>query len=299
MMHWSSCVALLVGLIAAPVAGEEGSFSFGVIADCQYCNADPGGVRRYRDSPEKLRAAVDHLNTLDLKFVVHLGDFIDRDFESFDVVAPIFDGLKAPGYHVLGNHDYSVADGKKAEVHKRLGLPARYYDFAVEGWRFVALDGNDVSFHAHPKDSPEFEAAKRYYAENQIASPMWNGAVGEAQMAWLRGVLDAATEKGESVVLMAHFPVYPENVHNLWNAPEMLALIDEYPCVRAYLNGHNHKGNYGERDGVHFVTFKGMVDTTENSFATVTIAPEEIRIEGFGREVDRALARRHAGGSVK
>ncbi|MFT6059924.1 MAG: hypothetical protein ACJAU9_001352 [Lentimonas sp.] len=33
---------------------------------------------------------------LDLAFVTHLGDFIDRDFESFDEVNSIYNQLKMP-----------------------------------------------------------------------------------------------------------------------------------------------------------------------------------------------------------
>lgn len=270
-------------------AGPGSTFRFAAIADCQYCDADTGGERFYRNSPAKLQACVEHLNTLDLEFTVHLGDFIDRDFASFDVVGPIFQQLKMPVYHVLGNHDFAVADDKKAEVFRRLNMPARYYDFSVKGWRFVALDGNDISLHAYPAGSAEYAAAEKYYADHQLKSPKWNGAIGPEQIAWLRGVLDDATKRKEPVVLMAHFPIFPENPHNLWNAAEMLALVDEYPCVKAWINGHNHAGNYGERNGVHYVTFKGMVDTEETSYATVEISDEALRITGTGREEDRTL----------
>ena len=294
MMRYLCCIlAGFTVVISSSWAWTENEpFSFGVIADCQYSDHKTSGVRQYRDSPEKLQASVDQLNTLDLEFTVHLGDFIDKDWASFDVVEPIYSQLKMPAYFVLGNHDYSVADDKKALVHTRLGLPSRYYDFTVQGWRFVALDGNDVSFHAYPRDSAEYAAAEKYYTDNKIESPRWNGAIGDAQLKWLRGVLDDATAKGESVILMAHFPVYPENIHNLWNAKEIVALIDSYPCVKAYINGHNHSGNYGERSGVHYITFKGMVDTAENSFASMEVGPQEIHITGFGREENRTLTLR-------
>ena len=48
---------------------------------------------------------VKELNTHDLKFVIHLGDFIDRDYDSFDKVLPIYQTLKMPAYHASGNHD--------------------------------------------------------------------------------------------------------------------------------------------------------------------------------------------------
>ena len=86
--------------------------SFGVIADFQYCDVENKEVRKYSISDRKLQSCVQHMNTMNLDFTVHLGDFIDKDWKSFDVVGPIYDQLKMPSYHVLGNHDFSVVDEK-------------------------------------------------------------------------------------------------------------------------------------------------------------------------------------------
>ena len=82
---------------------------FGMIADAQYVDAEARGSRFYRNSLSKLEACVDDLNTQDLDFVIHLGDFIDRDFQSFDAILPIYEKLRAPSYHHHGN--YGVRKG--------------------------------------------------------------------------------------------------------------------------------------------------------------------------------------------
>ena len=283
------------GMPMKPIVPEtEGAgYACGMIADCQYCNVEGPGRRQYALSKTKLSECVAELNKMDLAYVIHLGDLIDRDFESFDVVNPIFNRLKATKYHVLGNHDFLVADHLKKEVPGKMGMPARYYDFEVEGWRHVVLDGNDISFHAYPESSAETKAAAEYYESNEIESPRWNGAIGAGQLSWLRDVLERAQLNHEKVILFCHFPVYPPNAHNLWNAEELIALLESYPCVKAYFNGHNHNGNYGVKDGIHYVTLKGMVDTTTNSFAVVTVADDRIDITGYGREEDRSLPVHH------
>jgi manganese-dependent ADP-ribose/CDP-alcohol diphosphatase len=292
-------IALAGAVLPVLAAGAQGEtpaeaplFSFGLIADCQYHHEPGEGVRKYDQSGKKLEACVEHLNTMDLAFVCHLGDFIDRDFESFDVVGPIYEGLTMPKYHVLGNHDYTVDDDKKAAVPEKLGMPAPYYDFTVEEFRFVVLDGNDISFHAHPKDSEGYQDAERYYAEHRIESPRWNGAIGPGQLAWLKGVLEDADTKGQRAVVFCHFPVYPDNAHNLWNANEVMPLLESFACVTAYINGHNHGGHYGEKNGIHYVTLKGMVDTEETAYAVVHVYANRLEIEGFGREEDRTLTLR-------
>ncbi|MEZ5302841.1 MAG: metallophosphoesterase [Verrucomicrobiales bacterium] len=265
--------------------------TFGAIADCQYCDGPLKGVRYYRDSPAKLRAAVAEFNRHDLDFAVHLGDFIDREWESFDAVAPIYESLKAPHYHVLGNHDFSVPDDKKALVPGKLKMPSKFYDFAVKGWRFLVVDGNDVSLHAHPAGSEAHKAAQAYKAAHAPKKPDWNGAIGEAQVAWLTKKLGEAAAAGERAVIFCHFPIYPEDQHNLWNDRAILGVLTKHKGTAvAWINGHNHAGNYAAREGIHFLTLKGMVDTKENSFAIIRLDEKSIEVKGFGREPSRTLA---------
>ena len=55
-------------------------FSFGAIADCQYCEAPDRGQRKYSASKEKLRQCVEHFNREDLSFVIHLGILLTATF---------------------------------------------------------------------------------------------------------------------------------------------------------------------------------------------------------------------------
>ena len=263
-------------------------FKFGAIADCQYCDCD-GMRRQYRLSPHKLMSCVEDLNTKDLTHVVHLGDFIDKGWESFDVIIPIMDGLKAPVRHVLGNHDFSVADKFKDRVPKRLGLKQRYYDFAVGKWRFLVLDTNDVSLYAFPEGSRKAKSSRKIYDSLGGDLPEYNGGVGEKQLEWLARKLKKAESKGESVILHSHHPVYPFTSHAAWNAEEVVALIEEFECVIAYVNGHNHDGAYGFKKGVHYLTLKGMVDTVETSYSVISVYPDLLRVEGTGRQDDYFL----------
>ena len=91
------------------------------------------------------------------------------------------------------------------------------------------------------------------------------------------------------MILFCHFPVYPENVHNLWNAAEVLAVARENRSVVAYMNGHNHAGNYGRLAKRHFVTFTGMVDTEETAYAIVNVHADRLEIKGFGRQENMTL----------
>jgi len=60
--------------------------SLGLIADAQYADVPAAGTRFYRQSIEKLGSAIELFNKLDLGFCVHLGDLIDRKWDSFDAI---------------------------------------------------------------------------------------------------------------------------------------------------------------------------------------------------------------------
>ncbi len=284
----TTLAALLLAMTSCQSPRHE--ILFGAIADCQYANQPDGGQRYYRQADDKLRQAVTELNRHPLDFVVHLGDFIDQGRASFDVVDPIFASLSSPGRHVLGNHDYSVADEWKSRVPELLGLTENYYTWSLHDWRFIVLDGNDISFYAQPQGTPGYQQAEDYYQDHQLDAPRWNGAAGAEQLGWLEQQLRAAAAERAKVIVMCHFPVHPQGVHELWNAAELRRILVEHRCVKLYLNGHNHAGAYGAVEGLHFVTLKGMVDTHDNSFAIVRIHQDQILIEGFGRESDRVLA---------
>lgn len=266
---------------------------FGVITDCQYADVETSVKmnRYYRLSPGKLKEAVEALNGSKLDFCVNLGDTIDRSFDSFEKVLPIFRELKVPLYHAIGNHDYSVVDEVKHLVPRRLGLErGTYFAWQVRGWRFVMLDGNDVSVFAHPKGSAEHAAAVKYMKSLPGKPAEWNGAISAGQIGWLRGQLEAARLHREKVVLFCHYPVFPVDPHNLWNAPEVVSLVETFSdVVAAWMNGHNHQGNYGTKHGVHFLNFKGMVDTEQNCWAEVAVHRDRLEVTGFAREPKRLL----------
>jgi hypothetical protein len=59
----------------------------------------------------------------------------------------------------LGNHDFEVASDYLSSVLRVTGLKRAYYDFKGGGYRFVVLDGNDISLFANAKDSPKYKLA--------------------------------------------------------------------------------------------------------------------------------------------
>jgi len=276
-------------------SSDNPALSFGVIADPQYADQAARGTRYYRQSIQKLKNAMERLNQDSLDFVVTLGDVIDKNFASFDTMMPLYDTLKAPSRFVLGNHDFSVADEKKKDVMAAMKMPRSYYSELRHGWRLIYLDGTDISTFRYSKNDPRTISAQKVlqgFKKQKLRQAVpWNGGIGKEQMKWLKKELDTAKSAKERVIIFNHYPAYPSaDGHNLWNAKEVVDLISSCDHVMAYMNGHNHKGNYAEHKGCHYVNFKGMVETENtNAYAIVKCFADRIEIDGLGSEPDRNL----------
>jgi 3',5'-cyclic AMP phosphodiesterase CpdA len=289
--------AASAAVAAAPLVlrgATEPLFEIGLAADAQYADIDSSKTRFYRDSIARLGEAVEHFNGRDLEFCVHLGDLIDRDWKSFDAISAVLGRSRQRWHQLLGNHDFGVLDAEKSHVPERLGMKWRYGSFERGRLRFVVLDTNDVSTYAHAAATPEHAEAerelKRLAAEKALQAKPWNGAIGAKQMAWFERECADAARAGQRVIVLAHHPIFPAGPHNLWNAEQTLAFLDRQKHVVAWLNGHNHAGNYGEHHGLPCLTLHGMVETpVKNAFATAAIFEDRIVLTGHGRVPSREM----------
>ena len=264
-------------------------FSFGVIADVQYADRDPAGNRYYRSSYDRLREAYETFSADSVSFVINLGDLIDRDYLSFQPVMDIINSYGIKTYHIAGNHDFLV----DPRLKNKLPLPSGDDSFYHQNYRFILLNGNELSIYASNKKSAKKKSEEllaKMKTAGEINAMDWNGGISTKQLTWLEKQLDESVANNEKVFILCHFPVFPINVHNLLNYREVLRVLEKYNNIIAWLNGHNHAGNYGNFNMIHFITFRGMVDTmSDNSFATVDIYPNRLWIKGYGREKMQVL----------
>ncbi len=272
---------------------ENSNLTIGIVTDVQYCACEPNDVRYYNNSAVKLDSCINYFNSQKLDFVAHLGDAIDRDFNSFDVILPHFRRSKAPVYFVLGNHEFNVQEEFKTSVLSKMNLKNDYYSISKDDWKFIFLNGNDLSFRV-PQDSIKKAERDSLYAKlirtGRCNTGKANGGLSSKQFTWLKNQLEDAVRANKKVIVMCHFPIYPVACHSLFNDEELTAMLTDYKCVKAYFCGHNHPGGYALKDGVHFINFKGMVDTPDSaSFAKVTLTSDSIFVIGRGREITRRL----------
>jgi hypothetical protein len=274
-----------------PASGQE-YINIGIFTDNQYCNCAVEGVRNYPASLDKLDSVIRFFNASKVDAIFHLGDMIDHNFSSYDSVIPRYRRSVIPVNYVLGNHDYAVGAAMKEKVLPMLGLSSGNYTKIIGNWEFIILNGDDLSYFAPQTKTQKQE---RNTMVSDLASGVrknimpWNGGISQLQMNWFNNQLLESQTSGRNVIVLCHFPVYPASSYNLWNDQELIHLMTRYPCIKAYFNGHYHRGSYGFAYGIHFVNFKGMVNTKETAYAIVSISTDSILINGYGREPDRKL----------
>lgn len=305
------------GLVS--VQGKQPLFSFGVISDVQYADIPNGqsfmGVPRYyRHSIHVLQRAVQKWNNLQkLKFVVNFGDIVDgfcpKD-QSLNAVQKIVDEFKnfdGPSYHMIGNH--CLYNLPRNMLLPLLNIPSfedrAYYDFSpTPTYRFVVLDGYDISAIGWPSDHPKTLEALKFLREKNPNldknSPvglvglerrllMFNGAVGKEQMEWLDCVLQDATKLKQKVVVCCHLPLDPGTLSPealLWNYDEVMDVIHKYNCVKVCLSGHDHKGGHSiDSHGIHHRVLEAALECPPGSdaFGYIDVYDDRLTLSGTDR----------------
>lgn len=304
------------GLVNA--RGSQPLFSFGVISDVQYADIPDGrsflGVPRYyRHSLVVLQRAVKKWNYQRPKFVMNFGDIIDgfcpKD-QSLDAVKKLvreFDNFNGPVYHMIGNHClYNLPREKLLPLLRIHSHDDRaYYDFSpIPEYRFVILDGYDISAIGWPKDHPKTLKALKFLDEKNPNSDknspngladlerrflMFNGAVGKEQLEWLDNVLSDATKLNQKVVVCCHLPLDPNASSRealLWNYDEVMEVLHGYSCVKVCLAGHDHKGGHSiDSHGIHHRVFEAALECPPgtDAFGCVDVFDDRLSLSGTDR----------------
>lgn len=287
MVRFISLIVMAIGLSFCSQKGPI--LKIGLVADPQYADKPTSGNRYYRESLGKLEEAIDTFNYYRVDFVQSLGDVIDGGWENYDSILPVYGNL-LPGiesYQLLGNHDFAIDSVHLDQLTGKLSMPDYYYSYVEKGWRFIVLDATDYAFFSNPLHMHDEEKVNAYYlnTEGNPNHKTWNSAVGEEQQDWLRQELESARKQGQKVIIFSHMPLRPLNQdENLWNDAEIIEIIESYPQVVAYINGHRHRGNYVFKNGIHYINIYGMVETMANSFGILEIYKDELVLKGFGNQ---------------
>ncbi|CAN1136409.1 Manganese-dependent ADP-ribose/CDP-alcohol diphosphatase [Linum perenne] len=294
-------------------------FSFGVIADVQYADITDGhsflGVPRYyRHSINVLQRAVHNWNhRQNPRFVMNFGDIVDgncpkhQSLDSVKKVVSEFDKFNGPVYHMIGNH--CLYNLPRKDLLPLLTIQSRdlcaYYEFSpVPEFRFVVLDGYDISAIGWSEDNPKtiqaLEVLKKKNPNSDKNSPeglvgverrflKYNGAVGREQLEWLDGVLQDATKLNQKVIVCCHIPLDPGVSlpgSLLWNYDEVMDLVHKHSCVKVCLSGHDHNGGYSiDSHGIHHRSLEAALECPPgtDAFGCIDVYDNRLVLSGTDR----------------
>ncbi|PRW39318.1 manganese-dependent ADP-ribose CDP-alcohol diphosphatase-like [Chlorella sorokiniana] len=318
----------------AAAAKSEKLFSFGLLSDVQYSDKEDGASfhgtpRYYRYALQQLDRAVEAMRAAGVTFALHLGDIVDyhnvllpdcpdsglpASKKALREVLQHFDRLGRPTLHLLGNH--CLYNHRREELSARLGIrqlqqrqdgvwdaPHSYYTYSPgPGWRFICLDGYDVSILGWPPGHPLHEQARSLLEANnpnedknsgkglvglQRRFVKFGGGVSAAQLAWLQQQLEAAAAAGERVICCCHLCFYPDTcspVCLMWNYNEVLEVLQRYAgTVVATMAGHAHMdGMATDEAGIRHRVCKAVLETPpgRECYGIVDVYPDAIHIRG-------------------
>eukprot|EP00611_Tribonema_gayanum_P032463 TRINITY_DN9715_c0_g1_i4.p2 TRINITY_DN9715_c0_g1~~TRINITY_DN9715_c0_g1_i4.p2 ORF type:complete len:229 (-),score=78.58 TRINITY_DN9715_c0_g1_i4:131-817(-) len=214
---------------------------------------------------------------------------------------------------MVGNH--CLYNMPRAQLNKAFNIHSpeadcSYYSFVHQGFRFIILDGYDISAEGwavgHPKSAVALTLLATVNPNRNQNSPegldglqrrfvRFNGGVGPQQLRWLRQELQEAGRQKQRVVVCSHQPLHPESaapVCLLWNYASVLSLLWERPRgeVVAVFAGHAHRGGYvRDEQGIHHQVVEACLETPPGQDAHALVYAYEDRLVVEGRGAVRSL----------
>lgn len=271
---------LATGGLAWGDAPRRPALRAGLVADVHYADKDRHGSRYYRHSLDKLGEAVKRFNQDPPDFAVHLGDYIDRvesverEVTHLRTIDRVFAQIRCERHYVLGNH--CVDTLYKEEFIENSGARAPHYAFDAGPAHFIVLDS------CFRSDGQPYGRHNFHWTDANIPAD---------QLDWLRADL-AATEK--PAIVLAHQRLDGEGNHHVNNAAAVREILADSGKVVAVFQGHSHRNDYDQRDGIHYCTLVAMVEgegPDNSGYAIMSVYDDaSIRLEGFRHQQDRSFS---------
>lgn len=257
-----------------PAAQPSPAARIGLITDLHYAAKPHVGNRYYQESLSKLSEAVRQFRRDRADFIIELGDFIDstksvpKDLENLLKISDVLKVASCPTHYVLGNH--CVETLTKQEFLEAVGKKDAFYSFDFGPLHFVALDACFLS-NGEP------------YGRNNVD---WTDAnLPNEQLDWLRSDLRSTNKP---TIVFAHQRLDKVKRYSVKNAGAIRSVLEKSGSVQAVFQGHHHRNDYCEINGIHYCTLLAMVEGSgkeSNGYSLIEILNSgTVTVSGFRKQ---------------
>ena len=184
------------------------------------------------DTEERLDAILQRAKEKQSDFIIHLGDLCHWPTRETAFLKK-YNSFEIPTYHVLDNHDMDHTNLE--DVVAAYGMPAEYYFFDKNGFRFIVLNANYLRIDG--EDIP-------YSAGNYGHLPQYRNHVSQEQIKWLEETIMSSPYP---VVVFSHGSLSLEDYQTgdgLKNREDIMNIFRKAhkngKRVLMCLNGHMH-----------------------------------------------------------
>ena len=249
----------------------------GLVTDLHYADKPTAGTRHYRETLDKFAAAAAEFQNAEIDLLVELGDLVDAADEietEKQYVRRINRELSAvtkQRHYVLGNH--CVHSLNKNEFLGEVEQLKSFYSFDAGGIHLVVLDAC-------------FRSDGQPYGRQNF---QWTDAnISNEQVEWLKADLQA---NSKPTIVFVHQRLDVHNAYGIKNAAAVRQILENAGNVSAVFQGHSHKNDHQQINGIDYVTLVAMVEGSgeaNNGYSILTIRDgKSMTLTGFQQQASR------------
>ncbi len=245
-------------------------FSFGVVSDVHLTTKVADSYLLFNESQLFLQDAVKTINSLNLDFVVFVGDMIEtpgKDEQNWNLFIDVMQTLNCRWDFVLGESD--VTSSSNTEKMRQFG----------PDWKGKDIDSNV------PYWSYNFANNVHLIGLDSSKANSKSGALSDEQLQWLKDDIDS--HKSQFTIVFSHHPILPPspyddaplvNDHGITNGAEIREILASSPYVRMAISGHVPINAVQKEGNIYYVSCPSLI-AYPCAFKVFRVTNDDIRME--------------------